>query len=145
MRTIRETSFYTIKYCRSKNRIYACAKGEWQTADIADQFFADQKKALQLTAPNFTYLIDISEMKVIPDFLVAKLLNTQKDVLKHKVVFVAEIIPKSVIATFQMNKISSLSQLPRQIFTAVNEADRWLDAKMWNSTNYLRVYEPEKK
>ena len=125
---INKNPCYELSYDDSKNRIYWTIIGFWKGVSAVPNYLSDWEKALNLTAPGFTILADLREMKPWTNEI--KELNAkQQEIIvsrgvKKVATVMAEMITKlNIASSTEQAGMASLTQ----DFTDMKLAEDWLN------------------
>ncbi len=127
---VAKNQLYSLLVDTSKNRLYIKITGFWEKESSVDSYIADQKKAIEQLKPNFTVVADMREFKTLPQELVPKQESSQKDLAEAGMYRVAEILPGSVIASMQLERVTRKTHMPNNQFSSQEEGEKWLNDEL---------------
>lgn len=126
MQLIAENEFYSIKVDKKKNRMYLSMSGYWKKASDFPNFIEDTRKALKQISKDFTILVNMVQMKVPSDEIVAMHTKVQTDCVQAGLRKTAEIIPSAMLR-LSTKRMSHHSGMTMKQFDNQQEAEAWLD------------------
>lgn len=122
------TKAYDLLADTNKNRIYLTIHGFWPGVDTAANYVADWEKALKLVKPGFTVLTDVRTMVTHPAEVIQGLhIPAQKLIVEHGLLRTVEVVPANIIAEMQIDRISKVSEMPKDKYSSIEEAEAYLD------------------
>jgi hypothetical protein len=130
METIATNDYFSVKVDVSKNRVYASFHGFWAKMEIMEDYLTNLKKALAKINRNFTLVADLRDFQTLPQNLIPKQAEAMTLLAGSGIYKVAEILPKSVIASMQLKQTASKTNMPNQQFPSIPEGENWLDEEV---------------
>lgn len=128
-------SCYDMLFDGTKNRVYFTIHGFWKNRESVSEFLSDWSKAVGLTRPGFSVLIDLRTMITHPQELNSLHQEAHTLVMKAGVKKVANVMPFDKIAYLQIQSLEEGTNLPTKNFNTFEEAEQWLDMMTTTSSN----------
>lgn len=126
MQSIARNSYYELKYDENKNRLYFKIIGFWPSVDAVPSYFKDIDKAASVVKPGFTMVSDIRQMKTPPQEVGKAHEQAQQKMVNAGLKKTAEIVT-SAILKMTTRRYSQSSNMNREAFSSLDEAEKWLD------------------
>ncbi|GHA64506.1 hypothetical protein [Pontibacter akesuensis] len=120
---------YELLYDHNSNRIYLTIKGFWKNKSVASTYLSDLKKAIQLTKPGFTLLLDLHTMITHPPLVLSLHVEAQKLLVAAGLKLAASVDPADHIASLQIEDMANQSQMPIKRFSSLVEAEIWINSQ----------------
>ncbi len=130
MTTIARTNYYHIEYDEQKNRVYYKVIGFWEGIEAIPLYLRHIEECLRHTKPNFTMLIDASNMEPHPPEIEEVRKQAQILAVKAGMKQAAEVTAKDFISSLQFDFMTDSTGFPKGKFKNFEEADAWLDTLM---------------
>lgn len=128
MQIIASTPHYTLAVDPSKNRIYWTPRGLWNKAVSAPKLVSNWEKARQHVLSGFTILADARQVQILPADWAGTFEQIQELMVSSGLMASAEVLPEHKVTQMQAKRISKQSGMRRELFTSVEEAEKWLDS-----------------
>jgi hypothetical protein len=127
LKHIARNKCYEISYSEVKDRLYFNVLGFWKNKESVPELLHDWEKALRLTRPGFTLLIDMRTMITHPQELNGLHEKFMQMVRNAGVSHVVNVMPNDRIASLQVAAIATRTDLSAQHFDTCEAAERWLN------------------
>ncbi len=126
METIAKNNFYEIHYNSKKNRVYYKIKGFW-SCDAVTNYKSDIISVSNFVRPNFTMIVDTTQMEVHPVEIEELRIWAQGQALEYGMLMAAQILSTDFISGLQFDNMTEQSKFMKGKFTNIEQAEEWLD------------------
>jgi hypothetical protein len=135
MITIAKTDYYEIHFSKEKNRVYYRAWGFWPDVSVVPDYLAHVNEILKYIRPNFTMVVDMSEIEPHPPEVEELRQQAQINTIKAGMAIAAEIISKDFVSGLQFDSMTDVTKFPKNKFFSYENAEKWLDEYITNLEN----------
>ncbi|MFD2513979.1 hypothetical protein ACFSRY_08890 [Pontibacter locisalis] len=125
---IAKTDCYELQYDELSNRIYLTLLGYWKDKEVVPEYLNDWQKAIKLTRPDFSLLLDMRTMITHPPSLNSLHLEVHNLIKDNSASQIALLEPIDRIATLQIQQIIAQCDMQISSFLNADEAEEWLNA-----------------
>ncbi|SFC39203.1 hypothetical protein SAMN05421780_10578 [Flexibacter flexilis DSM 6793] len=125
---IASNTYYSLSYDESKNRVYLSIKGFWPNEQVVSHYLKDWEHVLTLTQPKFTLVTNLSYAKIYTQDIMSIHEAAQRLIVNTGVLQVAEVLNESAFLEAQSKALIMKSQMPRNKFNSMADAEAWLDS-----------------
>jgi hypothetical protein len=125
MNKIAENEYYVIQVEPGKNRFYLRVMGFWKNTSIVPNYLTDIEKGVKMLRSGFCIISDLREMKTPPQEVGILHEKAQKVLVLAGLDRTAEVLSDAILK-MALNKYSINSQMKKQAFSTVEEAEKWL-------------------
>jgi len=127
MITVAKTKYYEIEYNEPKNRVYYKIIGFWEDVEHVPLYLWHIKECLRLTKPDFTMLVDATQMEPHPPEIEDLRKQAQVLALAAGMKQAAEIVSQDFISSIQFDCMTETTGFQKGKFKSFTQADTWLD------------------
>lgn len=119
---------YSIKYDENKNRIYTKLEG-FIKKDEAEAYMKDGFRMHKQVKPGFTFLVDIRDLKTLPQESLEYIQKTREDGVKNGAKLGATIISETdnILKNQTQRTAKKVNGFEEIYFTSIEEAEAFLN------------------
>ncbi len=124
---IAENEYYEIKVDEIKNRIHLTVSGFWSKPEVVPNYVTDVEKAGGNAKSGFTIISDLRKMKAPPKEIEPLHEKAQTALIEAGLDRTAEVLSSAILKMATAN-YSDSTQMKKQTFSSLEEAENWLDS-----------------
>lgn len=119
---------YEVRYDNGKNRMVVRLEG-FITKEEAVNYRMACEEVYKKVKPNFTFLVDLSNLKTLPQESVDEIQKVRISSVKHGAYKGATVLKDSIVRMQTKRTASKIEGFNEEYFTDINEAEIYLEQK----------------